>query len=94
MMRAGFYAFTGSVISILTLSACATAQLHTESQLNGVAQTCGLALGDVMQDESEKRLLFLMKIEPSAGERVCVYRWAHRNHLHLVVINIANGSAS
>ena len=78
----------------LLLTGCATAQLHTEGQLNGVARTCGLALGDVMQDESEKRLLFLMKIEPSAEERSCVYRWAHRNHLHLVVINIANGSAS
>ena len=78
----------------LLLTGCATAQLHTEGQLNDVARTCGLSFGDVMQDESEKHLLFLMKIEPSAAERACVYRWAHRNHLHLVVINIANGSAS
>jgi len=83
------------LVSIVApLSACATAQLHTEGQLNGVAQACGLSLGDVMQDESEKRLLFLMKIEPSREQRACVYRWAHRNHLHLVIINIANGPAS
>ena len=81
-------------LASLLLSACATAQMHTEDQLNGVAQACGLSFGDVMQDESEKRLLFLMREQPSAAERACVYRWAHRNHLHLVVINIANGSAS
>ena len=78
----------------LLLTACATAQLHTEDQLNTVAQTCGLSFGDVMQDESEKRLLFLMKSAPSPSERACVYRWAHRNHMHLVIINIANGPAS
>ena len=76
------------------LSACATAQMHTEDQLNGVARTCGLSFGDVMQDDSEKRLLFLMRSEPSAEQRACVYRWAHRNHLHLVVINLSNGPAS
>ena len=82
------------LLAVLTLSACATAQLHTEDQLNTVAQTCGMSFGDVMQDESEKRLLFLMKSAPSLSERACVYRWAHRNHLHLAVINIANGPAS
>ena len=89
MSRAAF------ITAILLLTcACATAQLHTEDQLNSVAQSCGLSLGDVMQDDSEKRLLFLMKTEPSTEERACVYRWAHRNHLHLVIINLANGSAS
>ena len=79
---------------LLLLTGCATAQLHTESQLNDVARTCGLSFGDLMQDESEKRLLFLMRAEPPPSERACVYRWAHRNHLHLVIINLANGSAS
>ena len=88
----GIFVIIGAV---LALSACVTpTQMHSEDQLNGVAQTCGLSLGDVMQDESEKRLLFLMKIEPSREQRACVYRWAHRNHLHLVIINLANGSAS
>ena len=81
-------------LAALPLSACATAQMHTEDQLNGVARTCGLSFGDVMQDDSEKRLLFLMRSGPSAEQRTCVYQWAHRNHLHLVVINLSNGSAS
>jgi hypothetical protein len=80
--------------AVLVPSACATAQMHDDAQLNGVAQGCGLALGDVMQDASEKKLLFLMRSDPSAGERTCIYRWAHRNHLRLVVIHLANGPAS
>ena len=38
---------------------CATAQMHSEEQLNAVAQNCGLSVGEVMQDASEKSLLFL-----------------------------------
>ena len=80
--------------SMLLLSACATAQMHSEDQLNLVAQGCGLSFGEVMQDASEKRLLFLMHAEPSRAERACIYHWAHRNHLRLVLINLANGPAS
>ena len=79
---------------VLTISACATAQMHTEDQLNAVAQSCGLSFGEVMQDASEKRLLFLVRSEPSAEQRACVYRWARRGHMHLVLVNIANGPAS
>lgn len=75
-------------------SACATAQMHSEEQLNAVARNCGLSVGEVMQDASEKRLLFLMRSEPSADQRACLYRWAHRGHMHLVIVNIANGPAS
>ena len=78
----------------LTLSACAAAQMHTDDQLNAVAQSCGLSFGEVMQDASEKRLLFLVRSEPSAEQRACVYRWARRGHMHLVLVNIANGPAS
>lgn len=78
----------------LVLSACATAQMHTEDQLATVAQGCGLAAGDVMQDASETRLLFLMNTEITRPQRACVYDWAHRNHLHLVVINLTNGPSS
>ena len=42
---------------VLALSGCATpAQMHTEAQLNDVALGCGLALGELIQDESEKKL--------------------------------------
>ena len=33
--------------------------MHDEVQLNGVATGCGLALGELIQDESEKRLLLI-----------------------------------
>ena len=72
----------------LVLPACATAQLH--SQLNGVALTCGLAYGDVVQEAEEKRLLFLYRVSPRPEQRSCVYQWAHRNHMNLVVINAVN----
>jgi len=74
----------------LVLTACATAQLHTEAQLNEVAVTCGLSVGDVVQEQEEKRLLFLYRVAPEPRQRHCVYQWAHRNHLTLVVINAVN----
>ena len=86
------YAFLS--VAGLSLTACAAAQMHTEDQLNTVAQACGLSDGEVMQDASEKKLLFLMRSEPPAPQRACVYRWARHNHLRLVVIDIANGPAS
>lgn len=81
-------------VTILVTPACATAQMHSEEQLNGIAQGCGLSFGEIMQDDSEKRLLFLMRSDPSAGQRVCVNQWARRNHLRLVVIHLDTEPAS
>jgi hypothetical protein len=74
----------------LGLTACATAQLHTETQLNEVATGCGLSYGEVVQEAEEKRLLFLYRVAPAAAQRHCVYQWAKRNHLTLVIINAVN----
>ena len=72
------------------LSACATpAQMHSEAQLNEVATGCGLALGELMQDESEKKLLLLMHNNPTARQRVCVFEWARKNGLKAVFVNMA-----
>jgi hypothetical protein len=77
------------VASSLALSACATpAQMHTEAQLNDVALGCGLALGELIQDESEKRLLLLIRDNPSPEQRVCVAKWARRNGLKAVFLNM------
>jgi hypothetical protein len=73
-----------------TLTACATAQLHTEAQLNDVARSCGLSYGEVVQEAEEKRLLFLYRVAPKPEQRHCVYQWARRNHLTLVTINAIN----
>jgi hypothetical protein len=73
-----------------TLSGCATARLHSEAQLNEVAVACGLSYGDVVQEAEEKRLLFLYRVAPEPRQRHCVYQWAHKNHLTLVIINAVN----
>jgi hypothetical protein len=41
-----------------------------------------------MQDESEKRLLLTMRSDPSPQQRVCVARWARKNGLKAVFLNI------
>jgi hypothetical protein len=79
-----------AAISLLSLAACATpARLHDEAQLNQVALGCGLALGELMQDESEKRLLLLVHQDPTAEQRTCVARWAKRNGLKAVFVNMS-----
>jgi hypothetical protein len=77
------------LLSILALSACATpAQMHTESQLNDVALGCGLALGELIQDEEQKKLLLLIRDKPSLEQRACVARWARKNGLKAVFVNM------
>jgi hypothetical protein len=77
------------VLAALTLSACATpARMHTDEQLNAIATGCGLALGELMQDESEKTLLLTIHQDPSPEQRACVARWARRNGLKTVFVNM------
>ena len=78
------------LLAMTSLAGCATAQMHTEEQLNEVAIRCGLSIGDVVQESEEKRLLFLYRVAPKPSQRHCVYQWAHKNHLTLVVINAIN----
>ena len=74
---------------MVALSACATpARMHTEAQLNDVALGCGLALGELIQDESEKKLLLMVRQDPSADQRLCVAKWARRNGLKAVFVNM------
>jgi hypothetical protein len=75
--------------SFFALAACATpARMHTEAQLNNIALGCGLALGELIQDDSEKRLLLLVHDRPSPEQRVCVAKWARRNGLKAVFVNM------
>ena len=82
--------------ALLALSACATpARMHDEAQLNSIALGCGLALGELIQDESEKKLLLMIRQEPRADQRLCVAKWARRNGLKAVFVNMQfpeNGS--
>ena len=76
----------------LALSACATTQarLHSVEEINSVGARCGVELGEVFQDESEKRLLFLMKPGATQAQRLCVGRWARKNHMRLVFVEAIN----
>ena len=81
--------------ALFVLSACATpARLHTEAQLNDVATGCGLSLGELIQDESEKKLLLMIRQDASTEQRVCVAKWARRNGLKAVFVNSVNFPAS
>jgi hypothetical protein len=73
----------------LALSACATAPvMHTEMELNDVGTRCGLALGELVQDEIEKKLLLIIRNTPTPQQRVCVARWARENHLKAVFVQM------
>ena len=71
----------------LALGACATAKMHSQEELNSASIACGLTYGELIQDEEAKKLLILYREAPSAAQRGCVYKWARRNHLRLVVID-------
>lgn len=62
--------------------------MHDEAQLNQIALGCGLALGELIQDESEKKLLLMIRQDPSAEQRLCVAKWARRNGLKAVFVNM------
>ena len=77
---------------MLALSACATVQarLHSQEELNLVGQRCGVALGELFQDESEKRLVFLFKPGATEKQRTCVATWARKNKLKPVFVDAIN----
>jgi len=72
---------------VLTVSACATSRMHTEDELNSASLACGLAYGELIQDEEARKKLILFREAPSASKRNCVYQWARKRHLKLVVID-------
>ena len=76
------------VAAALALSACATAQLHSDARLNQVGQRCGLALGELIQDEAEKKLLLMIRQSPTPAQRLCVAKWARANHLKAVFVHM------
>lgn len=73
--------------SVALLSACATPRIHTQAELNNASLACGLAYGELIQDEEAKKLLILFRAQPTPEHRRCVYQWARRNHLKMVVVD-------
>jgi hypothetical protein len=77
------------IVATLALCACVTpVAMHTEAQLNEVARGCGLALGELIQDELEKKVLIAIRQSPTIEQRACVARWARRNGLKPVFVNM------
>ena len=72
---------------LASLSACATAQMHSQAELNSASLACGLTYGELIQDEEAKKLLILFREKPSAAVRACAYDWAAKRHLKLVVVD-------
>ena len=77
----------GIIAAAVSLSACATPRMHSQAELNSAGQACGLTYGELIQDEEAKKLLILFRQAPAPAQRHCVYQWARRNHLRLVVID-------
>jgi len=73
--------------AFVVLSACATARMHSQDELNSASLACGLTYGELIQDEEEMKLLIMFRAAPTPERRDCVYRWARKNHLKLVVID-------
>ena len=71
----------------LLVAACATPRMHSQEELNSASLGCGLTYGELIQDDEEKRLLIMFRAAPSPEHRSCVYKWARKNHLKLVVID-------
>ncbi len=69
------------------LSGCATPRMHSEAELNGASLACGLTYGELIQDAEAKQLLILFREAPSPDKRACVYQWARKNDLKLVVVD-------
>jgi hypothetical protein len=88
MMNQKTIAAALAVASILVLSACVTARMHTQDELNAATRLCGLALGELIQDEEQKKLLLAIRQEPTAEQRACVAKWARRNGLKPVFVNM------
>jgi hypothetical protein len=73
--------------TFLALSACATPRMHSQDELNSASLACGLSYGELIQDGEEKKLLIMFRPAPTPEHRSCVYKWARKQHLKLVVID-------
>ena len=78
---------TAIIASSLLATACATPRMHSQDELNSAGLGCGLTYGELIQDEEEMKLLIMFRAAPSPEHRKCVYKWARKNHLKLVVID-------
>ena len=74
MRAGGLFRLATALIAVAGLSACATARMHSQAELNDAGRACGLTYGELIQDEEEKKLLILFRQSPSPEQRRCVYK--------------------
>ena len=76
-----------AMIGTALISACATPRMHSVDELNSASLACGLTYGELIQDAEAKKLLILFRAKPTPEHRRCVYQYARRNHLKMVVLD-------
>ncbi len=79
----------GSLLAVSLAGCVTTPKLYTPQVLGTLAQSCGYALGEVIQDPEEKKLLLVLTVVPTtAAEQACIHRWARPRHLHVVYAQV------
>ena len=71
---------------MLGLTACVNTRVFSETELGRVAQACGVAQGEVIQEPDYPQYLFLYAVQPSREQLGCVRRWSRRRNMHLAFI--------
>jgi len=77
--------------ALLLATACVTTKpkLYTQQELGRVAQSCGYALGELVQEHDEPRILFVFSVaEENSTDQACVYRWARPRKLHVAFMAV------
>ena len=73
----------------LVLAGCATIpRLYSENELSTVSRACGLAAGELVQEEEEPRLVFLFRQGPSRSQVSCVRDWSRKRKLTLALVEM------
>lgn len=76
-----------SALAALALAGCVSVRGYSDAELSDVARTCGLAAGELVQEESYPKILFLYAVGPTAEQKSCVQKWARKRNLHLSYID-------
>jgi len=73
----------------IALAGCATIpRVYSENELSSVGRACGLAAGELVQEEDEPRLVFLFRQGPSRSQVSCVKEWSRKRKLTLALVNM------
>ncbi len=78
-------------LGLFASSGCVTTRpkLYTQDELGRVAQSCGYALGELVQEHDEPRILFVFSLAAeNKTDQACVYRWARPRKLHVAFMAV------